>query len=54
MNENHAAFDQRFEAGQSVIEAIDLSAARRPYLEPKPDQEDLRSHSQQKATSEGP
>ena len=30
MNENHVAFDQRFEAGKSVIEAIDLSAARRP------------------------
>jgi hypothetical protein len=54
MNENHAAFDQLFEAGTSVIEALDLSAARRPHLEPKPDQEDLRSHSQQKATTEDP
>jgi uncharacterized protein (DUF433 family) len=39
MNESHTAFDQRFEAAESVLAALDLSAARRPHLERTPDQE---------------
>ena len=54
MNENHSAFDQRFEAGKSIINALDISATRRPHLEAKPDQEDVRPHSEQKPISESP
>ena len=32
---NSSEFDQRFEAGDSVIEALDLPAARRPRQEQK-------------------
>ena len=32
---NSSAFDQRFDHGKSVLEALDLSAARRPRLEQK-------------------
>ena len=30
---NSSEFDQRFEEGESVLEALDLEAARRPRLE---------------------
>ena len=39
MNASHSAFDQRFEAGESVIDALELSTARRPHLDPKPEQD---------------
>jgi hypothetical protein len=32
---NSSEFDQRFDAGESVLEALDLSAARRSRLEQK-------------------
>jgi hypothetical protein len=32
---NSSEFDQRFDHGESVLEALDLSAARRPRLEQK-------------------
>ncbi len=32
---NSSEFDQRFDHGKSVLEALDLSAARRPRLEQK-------------------
>ncbi|MFM8278238.1 MAG: type II toxin-antitoxin system BrnA family antitoxin [Cyanobium sp.] len=32
---NSSEFDQRFDAGDSVIEALDLTAARRPRQEQK-------------------
>ena len=54
MNKNHSAFDQRSEAGKSIIDALEISAARRPHLEPKPDQEDVRPHSEQEPISDSP
>ena len=30
---NSSEFDQRFDEGESVLEALDLNAARRPKLE---------------------
>jgi hypothetical protein len=32
---NSSEFDQRFEAGDSVVDALDLTAARRPRQEQK-------------------
>jgi len=32
---NSSEFDQRFDHGECVLEALDLSAARRPLLEQK-------------------
>ena len=32
---NSSEFDQRFDEGESVLEALDLNAARRPRLEQK-------------------
>jgi hypothetical protein len=32
---NSSEFDQRFDDGESVLEALDLAAARRPRLEQK-------------------
>ena len=32
---NSSEFDQRFEAGESLIEALDVTAARRPRQEQK-------------------
>jgi hypothetical protein len=32
---NSSEFDQRFDTGESVLEALDLAAARRPRLEQK-------------------
>jgi len=32
---NSSEFDQRFDNGESVLEALDLAAARRPRLEQK-------------------
>ena len=32
---NSSEFDRRFEEGESVLEALDLEAARRPRLEAK-------------------
>jgi hypothetical protein len=52
MNASHTAFDQRFEAGESVLDALELSAARRPHLDPKPEQERARSLGQQEPTSQ--
>ena len=32
---NSSEFDQRFDAGDSILEALDLDAARRPRLQQK-------------------